>query len=120
MVNFEQLSPYSQALLKKLDADKSSLNEPKLIASLSDRDLYTVHWKYLKTALSCGLKVENVYRIIKFKQDAFCAKYINICVNARKNATNIFERELYKLCQNALFGKMIENVRDRTKIKFIT
>ena len=119
MIPFDELSPYSQNLLKRLGTETSSLTEPKLVASLNDKEI-TVYWKYLKTALSCGLKLEKIHRILKFRQERFCEKHINICVNARKNTANVFEKELYKLSQNTLFGKFLENIRDRTKIRFIT
>ena len=119
-IDFDQLSPYSQSLLKKLGNDKTSLNTPKLVGDLNPKLNYGVHWKYLKIGLRAGLKISKIHQIIKFKQDAICEKYIRLCVKSRSNAKNPFEKELYKLAQNAIFGKFLENIRKRTKINFIT
>ena len=63
--------------------------------------------------------VVKVYNIISFKQSRWLQKYINFNTQKRSEAKNEFEKEFYKKLTNAFFGKTMENVRNRLKIKFI-
>lgn len=101
MVEFEDLSPFSQMLFKSGN-DKTTIHTPKLIADLHDKQNYGCHWSYLHDGISCGLKIKKIHYILKFRQKAYCRKYIEKCVAARSMAQNSFEKDLYKLAQNAL------------------
>ena len=58
----------------------------------------------LKQGLYHGLILKNVYRVIKFNQNAWLKPYIDINTNLRKKAKNIFEKEFFKPMNNAVFG----------------
>ena len=66
-----------------------------------------------------GMIVEKIHEIISFKQSKWLEKYNSFITQKRKRATNDFEKDFYKWLINAVFGKMIENVRSRLKIEFI-
>ena len=61
--------------------------------------------------------VDKVHNIISFKQSSWLKKYINFNTQKRNQAVNVFEKDFYKLLNNAFYGKTMENVRNRLKIK---
>ena len=65
------------------------------------------------------MAVDKVHEIISFKQNKWLEKSISFITHKRNQAVNDFEKDFYKLLINALYGKTIENVRNRCKIEFI-
>ena len=94
-------------LPKRMKIDKCK----KLVCNLRNKKNYVVHIKSLKQALNHGLKFKKVHRIIEFNQEAWLKPYIDMNTELRKVASNDFEKDFYKLMNNAVFGKTMENVR---------
>ena len=78
-----------------------------------------LHIFTLKQALGHGLRVSKVYRVIEFNKSAWLKPYLDMNTNFRRVAKNDFEKNFFKLMNNIIFGKMIENVRKRPEIKLI-
>ena len=103
-------------LPKRMKTDKCK----KLVCNLHDKKKYVVHIKSLKQALNHGLKLKRVHRIIEFNQKAWLKSYIDMNTELRKLAKDDFEKYLFKLMNNTVFGKTMQNIRKRRDIKLVT
>ena len=92
----------------------------KLACNLHNKKIYVVHMRSLKQALDHGLKLKKVHRIIEFNQEAWLKPYINMNSELRKLANNDFEKGFYKLMNNSVFRKTMENVTKHRDIKLVT
>ena len=78
---------------------------------------YVVHYRNLQYYLSQGLIFKKVHKTIEFKQSAWMKPYIDFNTRKRKEATNEADKNLFKLLNNAVYGKTMENMRKRIKIR---
>ena len=92
----------------------------KLIPNLNDKKNYVIHHETLKLYLSLGLKLTKIHRGITFEESAWLKPYIDLNTNLRAKATNDFEKDFFKLMNNSVFGKTMENIRNRVDIRLVT
>lgn len=91
----------------------------KLLLTLYDKEKYVLDYRMLKLALTHGLVLKKVHRILKFRQTPWLKPYIDLNIKLRQAAENEFQTEFFKLLINSIFGKTIENLRLRADIKLV-
>ena len=91
----------------------------KLIPNLRHKNNYVVHYKTLIQYLKLGMKLKKIHRGIKFIECDFLKPYIDMNTNLRSKAKNDFEKDFFKLMNNSVFGKTMENIRNRVNIKLV-
>ena len=74
----------------------------------------------LKQALNHGLVLKEVHSAISFNQDEWLKPYIEMNNKLRTEAKNEFDKDFFKLINNTVFGRLLENVRKHRHIKFVT
>ena len=92
----------------------------KLSYNFYDKKNYVVHIRSLKQALDYGLILKKEHRVIKFNQEAWLKEYIDMNIELRKEGKYNFEKDFFKLMNNAVFGKAMENVKKHRNIKLVT
>ena len=91
----------------------------KLIPNLGNKTNYVLDYKNLQLYLSLGIKLTKIHRALKFKQSDWMEKYIDFNTKKITNALNGFEKDLFNLMINSVYGKTMENLRKRINVRLV-
>lgn len=95
----------------------------KLTPNLHNKKKYIIHYKLLEHFLSLGTKLVHIHRVLYFTEEPWMKDYIAFNTDMRIKAVregNAFGKEFYKLLNNSVYGKTMENVRERMNLKIVT
>ena len=91
----------------------------KLAPNLRNKSKYLVHYRNVQLHLSLGMKLPKVRRILKFKKSNWLDEYIRFNTDKRENVVSTFEKNFLKLMINSIYGKTMENLRKRIRVRLI-
>ena len=113
----DMLSKYCKKIADKFDIKVGDVK--KLIPNLRNKTKYVLHYRNLQSYLFLGMKLIKNHRMFKFKQSNWMKKYIDFNTEKRKNTTNHFEIDFFKLVMNSAYGKTMENLRKRINVRLV-
>ena len=121
-VNANMTSEITKEIYKAYHEGKELKNEKtaKLILNLNDKARYVLHIRNLKYYLEQGLKLKKIHRCVSFLQREWLKPYIDFNTEKRKKASNDFEKDMFKLMNNAVYGKTMEDVRGHIDFELVS
>ena len=116
-VTYDMLSPFATDLYQKLEMGGKPCE--KLIPSLLPKLRYVTHYRNLQFYVNMGLNVTQIHRVLGFNQRPWLKSYIDFNTQQRAKSKSDFEKDFFKLMNNAVFGKTMEDVRGHMNVKLV-
>ncbi|PFX13822.1 hypothetical protein AWC38_SpisGene22070 [Stylophora pistillata] len=91
----------------------------KLVCTFYGKKKYIIHHETLKLYMSLGIEIGKIHRIIRFEESPWMKKYIDLNTELRAKGDNDFEKDFFKLMNNSVYGKTMENIRKRVDVKLV-
>ena len=119
-ITHDMFSTFMTSFHQTLNPNQTYKPSHKLLLTQYDKKHYIVHFAVLKFYLSMGLTLDHVHRVVKYIQKPWLKEYIDFNSQQRAQSNHDFDKSFYKLKNNALFGKTMEDVRKRINYKLVT
>src|SRR6218665_3879404 len=123
-VKAHMLSRYSKRLEEKLKVKYTAKMPAKLIPNFTDKKNYVVHYRNLQYYVAMGMEVVKIHKVLEFDQSKWLKPYIEFNTKQRqheaKAAAFPFEKDLFKLMNNSIYGKTLQNARHHLNIRIVT
>ena len=117
-VSNDMLSAYYKKIAEKYNISTGLVS--KLIPTLRDKKEYVLHYRNLQLYLDLSLKIKKVHRVLKFDQSPWLKQYIDFNTEKQKHAKNSFKKDFFKLMNNSVFGKTMEDLCRRVDVRLVT
>ena len=131
LIKTEQVSTFQKTLKEKLNVHDDHVE--KLVTDLTDKEKYFIHYKNLQLCLQLGMKIKDnkIHKVLSYKAVAWLKDYIqsnselrqyaksNKDKNGNKKSKDDFMSNVLKINNNGVFGKQMENVRNRVNIDLV-
>jgi hypothetical protein len=117
-IDASMLSDYGKSIAEKFQLSVAGVR--KLVTSLGSREKYVLHVRNLKLYTDLGMKLTKIHRAVTFKQSPWLKNYIDFNTKKRSVARNTFEKDFFKLMNNSIYGKTMENLRKRVDVKLVS
>lgn len=114
-----EISPYSRELNKQSRSKHDGATK-KLVCDLHNKRNYVVHYRYLKLCLQLGYVLRKVHRYLSFQQTPFLRAFVKSNSDKRAATTSVVRKDMYKLQNNAIYGKFLQNDRKHRTVKLCT
>ena len=101
-VTKDMMSPYQQKLVEDLELGAASFNCKKLVPNLMPKTRYILHYRNLQLYRQLGMEIVKVHKVLAFHQTPWMAPYIMKNTQLRTAAKNDFEKDFFKLMNNAV------------------
>ena len=98
-------------------------NVKKLVPNFFDTEKYVIHYENLKLYLRLRLKLKTIHHILEFNQSQWLKQYVDFSTEKRIEAEKNGDKDgkaLYKLMKNSVYGKTMENLRNRIDVRLMS
>ena len=85
----------------------------KLVPNLMNKNNYVIHYRIFQQCLALGMRLEKIHRLLQFKRNDQIRAYIDFDAKKREKSNNESNKNFFKLMNNAVYGKIMENMRKR-------
>ena len=119
LISESEISPYNQDQeFLKINNEKFKSTK-KLTPDLHPKSKYVCSIRTLQLFIQQGLQLKRIHRVFSADQSNFLQPYIKFNSEKRLASATKFESDFFKLANNAVYGKFIESLRNRTNVEIV-